>query len=140
ARARVVLEQHVAVTDQRRQDETDHVILAHDRLVDIGDQLVEGIREPRRLLLGYWHSLSSLTGSRRPSAHRLKSTTLLLTPSTSTHVLGQPQWNPPSKVLPVKLAVMLDLELLHQYSTRWLLLVKCFSVMWSCQQFMDPLS
>src|SRR6476661_3445924 len=46
-----VLEEHVALGEQAGQREARHVLLAQDGLLDVADQLVEGVREPGDLLL-----------------------------------------------------------------------------------------
>ena len=52
AGAREVLEEHVALGEQAGQREARHVLLAEDGLLDVADELVEGVGEPRDLLLG----------------------------------------------------------------------------------------
>ncbi len=47
ARAREVLEQDVAIGDQRGQHQADHLVLAEDRLLDVRDELAERVGEPR---------------------------------------------------------------------------------------------
>ena len=46
-----VFEQHVAITQQRHDNEPDDLALAEDRLVDVVDELGEGVREPVGLFL-----------------------------------------------------------------------------------------
>ena len=52
AGAREVLEEHVALGEQAGEREPRHVLLAEDGLLDVADELVEGVGEPRDLLLG----------------------------------------------------------------------------------------
>ena len=55
AGARVVLEQQVTLTQHAGQRQPDHLGLAPDRQLDVGDELVERLGEPRGLLIGDGH-------------------------------------------------------------------------------------
>jgi hypothetical protein len=53
---RGVLEQHVALSQHRREHEADDLALAEQRLIDVVDETREGVAEPRGLFGGHAHS------------------------------------------------------------------------------------
>ena len=63
ARAGHVLEQQVALAEERREGEPHDPVLAEQHLLDRADEPVEVGGEPRRLLGGHRHRCSSLIGS-----------------------------------------------------------------------------
>src|SRR5690606_32320108 len=55
--ARKVFQQHVTVRDECREHEANDVVFAHDRLIDVRDELLERVCEPGGLLLSYRHCM-----------------------------------------------------------------------------------
>jgi hypothetical protein len=68
ARARSILQQHMAFREHRRQHERHDLALAHEGLVDVVDQSCEGALEPGRLFGGHRHRDSFLFMSRLRSS------------------------------------------------------------------------